>query len=75
MIDKTDIGIWHQLKQQDSNFNSVTDAMNVSGGCVVRTRTSKGSVAQTLLLNMRVVKVQEDKHIYYYKLEPGVIIP
>lgn len=74
-MDKTDIGIWHQLSSQENNVDSVTDAMNVSGGCIVRTRTAKGAVAQTLLLNMRVVRVQANSHIAYYKLEPGVIVP
>lgn len=72
---KEDIGVWHQLSSQENNVDSVTDAMNVSGGCVVRTRTSKGAVAQTLLLNMRVVKVQTNSPMACYKLEPGVIVP
>lgn len=74
-MDKQDVGIWHRIVSEESIVDSVTEAMNVSGGCVIRTRTKQGSVAQTLLLNMRCVRAQDDRKLSYYKLEPGVIIP
>lgn len=76
MTDNTNIGVWYPVQAENDKVTSiVTEAMNVSGGCVVRTRTKEGGVAQTLLLNMRCVKAEGNNPFSFYKLEPGVIIP
>lgn len=74
-MDKKDVGIWHRIVAEENASGSITEAMNVSGGCVIRTKTKLGSVAQTLLLNMKCVKTQDDRNFPCYKLEPGVVIP
>jgi len=75
MKQKNDIGVWHRVAQEYSEADSYTEAMNVSGGCIVRTVTNKGGVAQTLLLNMRCIQKQIDEHLFCFVLEPGVIVP
>lgn len=76
MTGDTNIGVWNLVQAEDDRVtNSVTEAMNVSGGCIVRTKTKDGGVAQTLLLNMRCVKAEGNSPLSFYQLEPGVIIP
>lgn len=61
---------WHELECNDSDQRIVTEGMNVSGGCLVRTVTWQQGVcptgvSQTFLSNMHVEEIREDGRFKY----------
>lgn len=70
-----DIGVWHKISCGEDNMSKfVTEVMNVSGGCIVRSRNfiDTPAVSQTLILNMMAQRVKDTDT---YKLVPGTVVP